>query len=257
MGLHHEELGAVALMRLFTPQFVRRADLRRSSQSLLACDHEDHQRRHVCILQGRWMGIRHRWRRSKPSPIQRSALGAYDLPLRIQKTQNRQMGLFSTRARRMRSLARVQSQAQTVCHRLRRLDIELIVTIVDEGDDSDESGSFGDEESEGEDWDELERKAKRGQPINPVSAHHAIVQLTRREWRTGMTLMKGDGKRREAVDEPWDCILKWAIQACHSYSPATLSCRFVQIINVVRWGIIKTVSSLAMSNILVSLQSSR
>ena len=46
------------------------------------------------------------------------------------------------------------------------LDVPLMGKVVDEGDDSDESGSFGDEESEGEDWDELERKAKRGGPTS-------------------------------------------------------------------------------------------
>jgi nucleosome binding factor SPN SPT16 subunit len=36
----------------------------------------------------------------------------------------------------------------------------MLTRAVDEGDDSDESGSFEDDES-GEDWDELERKAKK------------------------------------------------------------------------------------------------
>jgi nucleosome binding factor SPN SPT16 subunit len=45
----------------------------------------------------------------------------------------------------------------------RRLGFRLcnvLTRAVDEGDDSDESGSFEDDES-GEDWDELERKAKK------------------------------------------------------------------------------------------------
>ena len=45
--------------------------------------------------------------------------------------------------------------------------------------------------------------------------------------------MTVDGKRREAVDELCESVLyRGTIQACHSYPPVTLSCRYVQMFNV-------------------------
>lgn len=60
------------------------------------------------------------------------------------------------------------------------LEIAQLTDLV--GDDSSEgSGSFDDEEDEGEDWDELEKKAKRGEPGRSIKSWSPTDFGSRRE----------------------------------------------------------------------------
>ena len=68
---------------------------------------------------------------------------------------------------------------------------------------SDDSGSFGDESDEGEDWDELERKAERGEFDRDRHQNCANGQRTKRSGRLRRTLtMTGNRRRRAVGDEP-------------------------------------------------------
>jgi len=101
-------------------------------------------------------------------------------------------------------------------------DGSALIRIVDEGGDSDESASAAEDESEeGEDWDELERKAKRGEIFlsSGVSWLIANAQLTRNDM-TSMTttpMMAGERRRRVAdADSPFVYII---IGLCSSTTP--------------------------------------
>lgn len=75
---------------------------------------------------------------------------------------NHPRDLSSTRVPLTMNLMRARSLARTVSRPPGYTPQMLTRSTVDEDDGSDASGSFDDEDSEGEDWDELERKAKRG-----------------------------------------------------------------------------------------------
>jgi len=111
------------------------------------------------------------------------------------------------------------SESGSDCECFPSASCKMLMEVVDEGgDESDASGSFDGEESEGEDWDELERKAKRGKSSSSPELMNILTSASK-PMRSGtistmtIRMTAHERRRRQVVDNMAYCcsILSWMI----------------------------------------------